>query len=137
MKIRTLIVDDVTLARNLLRRYLDKDPEIEIVGECANGREAITAIKNLAPDLVFLDVQMPKIGGFEVVETVGAANMPRVIFVTAHDEFAFKAFGLNALDYILKPFDEERLTNCVRHAKSQMKFDEPDGLRLSGRAITE
>ncbi len=107
MKIRTLIVDDVTLARNLLRRYLDKDPEIEIVGECANGREAITAIKNLAPDLVFLDVQMPKIGGFEVAETVGATNMPAVIFVTAYDEFALEAFALNALDYVLKPYDED------------------------------
>ncbi len=123
MKIRTLIVDDVTLARNLLRRYLARDPEIEIIGECANGREAITAIKNLAPDLVFLDLQMPKIGGFEVVETVGAANMPLVIFVTAYDEFAPEAFKVNALDYVLKPFDEERLTKSVRHAKRQMKFD--------------
>ncbi len=137
MKIRTLIVDDVALARNLIRRYLDKDPEIEIIGECANGREAITAIENLAPDLVFLDVQMPKIGGFEVVETIGAANMPRVIFVTAHDEFASKAITLNALDYILKPFDEERLTNCVRHAKRQMNFVEPDGTWLKRKAVTD
>lgn len=137
MKIKTLIVNDVVLARNLIRRYLDKDPEIEIIGKCANGREAIMAIKNLAPDLVFLDVQMPKIGGFEVVETVGAANMSPVIFVTAYDEFGFEAFKVNALDYILKPFDEERLTNSVRHAKRQMKFDEPAGLRLTGRAITE
>ncbi len=130
MKIRTLIVDDVTLARNLIRRYLDKDSEIEIVGECANGCEAIAAIERLAPDLVFLDVQMPKIGGFEVVETIGAANMPPVIFVTAYDEYAFKAFALNALDYILKPFDEERLRSSVRRAKRQMSFDEPAALWL-------
>ncbi len=131
MKIRTLIVDDVALARNLIRRYLDKDPEIEIIGECSNRREAITAIENLAPDLVFLDVQMPKIGGFEVVETVGAANMPAVIFVTAYDEFALEAFALNALDYVLKPYDEERLTNSIRHAKRQMNFDEPDKFLLT------
>lgn len=121
MKIRTIIVDDVALARNLIRRYLDKDPEIEIVAECANGREAIAAIVNFAPDLVFLDVQMPNIGGFEVVEIIGATNMPPVIFVTANDEFASEAFALNALDYILKPFGEERLTSGVRHAKRQMK----------------
>jgi two-component system LytT family response regulator len=123
MKIRTLIVDDMAVARDKIRRYLDEDPEIEVIGECVNGREAIAAIENLAPDLVFLDVQMPRIGGFEVVETIGAAKMPAVIFVTAYEEFAFKAFALNAFDYLLKPFDEERLSNSLRRAKRQMKFN--------------
>lgn len=135
MKIRTLLVDDLTLARNLIRRHLDKDPEIEIVGECANGREAVNAIRNLAPDLVFLDVQMPQIGGFEVVEIVGAENMPLVIFITAYDEFALKAFEINALDYILKPFDEERLLNSVRCAKRQMEFA-GERTEQTNRAIT-
>src|SRR5207248_2194780 len=85
MKIRTLIVDDMRLARQRLRRCLASDPEIEIIGECANGQEAINAIKERAPDLVFLDVQMPKIGGFEVLAAIGVEQMPAVVFVTAYD----------------------------------------------------
>ncbi|HEX8638558.1 MAG TPA: response regulator [Pyrinomonadaceae bacterium] len=131
MKIRTLIVDDMELARDRIKRHLAEDAEIEIVGECANGREAIAAIKNLAPDLVFLDVQMPVIDGFEVVETIGAANMPLIIFVTANDEFASRAFALNALDYILKPFGEERLTSGVTHAKRQMKAAQNERQQLN------
>jgi two-component system LytT family response regulator len=124
MSIRTIIVDDVELARERVKILLD-DPEIEIIAECENGREAIETIRDLQPDLVFLDVQMPKIDGFEVIETIGAGKMPTVIFVTAYDEFALRAFEVNAIDYLLKPFDEERLTKAVERAKQEIKKQEP------------
>lgn len=124
MSIRTIIVDDVDLARERIKIILN-DPEIEIVAECANGREAIKAIETLKPDLVFLDIQMPKIDGFEVVETIGVERMPAVIFVTAYDEFALRAFEINAVDYLLKPFDEERLSKSIRRAKREISREEP------------
>ncbi len=124
MNIRAIIVDDVELARERIRILLD-DAEIEIIGECENGREAIETIRNLKPDLVFLDVQMPKIGGFDVIETIGADEMPTVIFITAYDEFALRAFEVNAIDYLLKPFDEERLKKAVARAKREIKREEP------------
>ena len=124
MSIRTIIVDDVELARERIKILLD-DEEIEIVAECENGREAIETIRDLKPDLVFLDVQMPKIGGFEVIETIGAGKMPTVIFVTAYDEFALRAFEVNAIDYLLKPFDQERLVKAVERAKKEIKKQEP------------
>lgn len=120
MSIRTIIVDDVELARERIRMLLD-DAEIEIIAECENGRQAIEAIKTLQPDLVFLDVQMPKINGFEVVEIIGAEKMPIVIFVTAYDEFALRAFEVNALDYLLKPFDEERLKKALARARREIE----------------
>jgi two-component system LytT family response regulator len=121
MKIRTLIVDDMKLARERLKHVLAADPEIEIVGEATNGRQAVAAINDLQPGLVFLDVQMPKMGGFEVVEAVGAERMPPVVFVTAYDEYALKAFEVNALDYLLKPFDEERLLKTIGRVKRQIR----------------
>lgn len=124
MSIRTIIVDDVELARERVKILLD-DAEIEIVAECENGREAIETIRDLQPDLVFLDVQMPKINGFEVIEAIGAEKMPTVIFVTAYDEFALRAFEVNAIDYLLKPFDEERLAKAVARAKREIKKQEP------------
>jgi two-component system LytT family response regulator len=124
MSIRTIIVDDVELAREHVKILLN-DSEIEIVAECENGREAIETIQNLKPDLVFLDVQMPKIGGFKVIETIGAEKMPTVIFVTAYDEFALRAFEVNAIDYLLKPFDEVRLAKAVERAKREIKKQEP------------
>jgi two-component system LytT family response regulator len=128
MSIKTIIVDDVELARERINMLLD-DIEIEVVAECENGREAIEAIRDLKPDLVFLDVQMPKINGFEVIETIGAEKMPTVIFVTAYDEFALRAFEVNAIDYLLKPFDEERLAKAVARAKREIKKQEPpDGI---------
>jgi two-component system LytT family response regulator len=128
MSIKTIIVDDVELARERINMLLD-DIEIEVVAECENGREAIEAIRDLKPDLVFLDVQMPKISGFEVIETIGAEKMPTVIFVTAYDEFALRAFEVNAIDYLLKPFDEERLAKAVARAKREIKKQEPpDGI---------
>lgn len=124
MKIRTLIVDDVDLARERIKILLD-DAELEIVGEARNGREAIKAVRDLKPDLVFLDVQMPQIGGFDVIEAIGVEKMPAVIFVTAYDEFALRAFEINAVDYLLKPFDEERLKKAVQRAKREIRHTEP------------
>src|SRR5262249_39282852 len=103
MTIRVVVADDEPLARRGITARLAEWPEIEIVRECAGGREAIEAIRGLAPDLVFLDVQMPRIGGFEVVEAIGADAMPTVIFVTAFDQHALRAFDAQALDYLLKP----------------------------------
>jgi two-component system LytT family response regulator len=120
MSIKTIIVDDVELARAQIKFLLD-DPEIEIVAECENGREAIETIRDLKSDLIFLDVQMPKIGGFDVIETIGVKEMPTVIFVTAYDEFALRAFDVNAIDYLLKPFDEERLAKAIARAKREIK----------------
>jgi two-component system LytT family response regulator len=128
MKIRTLIVDDMNLARDRIKMLLAADEEIEIVAECANGREAVLAIEKLKPELVFLDVQMPQMGGFDVVRAIGAEQMPTTIFVTAYDEFALRAFEVNALDYLLKPFDEDRLEKAVRRAKQEIKKVEQESL---------
>lgn len=106
------------LARQRLRRYLRNDPEIKIVGESSNGNEAIEAIRADKPELVFLDVQMPEIDGFQVVEKVGTEEMPPVIFITAFDHFALRAFEVHAIDYLLKPFDEERLRFALNRAKN-------------------
>lgn len=128
MKIRTLIVDDMLLARKRVRRYLSVDPEVEIVGECADGHEAISAIESLSPDLLFLDVQMPELDGFDVLKAVGAEKIPAVIFVTAYDQFALRAFEVHALDYLLKPFDRERVRKALERAKAQLKHQESHGL---------
>ncbi|HKS28643.1 MAG TPA: LytTR family DNA-binding domain-containing protein [Pyrinomonadaceae bacterium] len=127
MSIRTIIVDDVELARERIKILLGDEEELEIIAECANGREAIKAISTLKPDLVFLDIQMPEIGGFEVVEAIGVEEMPPVIFVTAYDEFALRAFEINAVDYLLKPFDEARLKRAVERARREIDRLTPDG----------
>lgn len=134
MSIKTIIVDDVELARERIRILLDDD-EIEIVGEATNGREAIKAIKDLQPDLVFLDIQMPKIGGFEVIETIGVEEMPTVIFVTAYDEFALRAFEINAVDYLMKPFGEHRLKKAVEKAKRLIKSKNPDSENIKQKLV--
>lgn len=121
MQIRTLIVDDMLLARKRIRRYLSADPEIEIVGECSDGLKAISAIQELRPDLLFLDVQMPEIDGFQVLERVGPELVSAVIFVTAYDQFALRAFDVHALDYLLKPFERERFYRAIERAKAQIK----------------
>jgi two-component system, LytTR family, response regulator len=109
------------LARKRIRRYLSKDSEIEIVAECSNGREAIEAIREHQPQLVFMDVQMPETDGFDVLEAVASENPPTFIFVTAHDQFALRAFEVNAFDYLLKPFSEERLAATLERAKQQIQ----------------
>jgi two-component system LytT family response regulator len=116
-KIRTLIVDDEPLARSNLSVLLRLDPEIEIVGECASGAEALVQIRDLVPDLLFLDVQMPECDGFDVLEMLGKQLPPAVIFVTAYDQYALRAFEAGALDYLLKPFDNARFDLALDRAK--------------------
>lgn len=121
MKIlKVLIVDDEPPAREGLRLLLARDAQVELVGECANGQQAVTAIRALQPDLLFLDVQMPEMDGFAVLEQVGVAAMPLVIFVTAYDRYALRAFEVQALDYLLKPFTDERFFKALQRAKAQL-----------------
>jgi len=115
---RVIIVDDELLARAVLREHLGFFADVEIIGECANGFEAVKAIAELAPDLVFLDIQMPKLDGFEVVELAGAKT--HYVFVTAYDQFALRAFDVHALDYLLKPFTRERLAQALAHARERV-----------------
>ena len=119
-KIRTLIVDDEPLARSNLAVLLRLDSEIEIVGECSSGAEALIQIRDAKPDLLFLDVQMPECDGFDVLESLGADLPPAVVFVTAYDQYALRAFEAGALDYLLKPFDNDRFERALRRAKEKM-----------------
>jgi|SRR6185437_6579339 len=118
MKLRAVIVDDEPLARQVLREMLAGEASIEIVAECANGFEAVRAVAELKPDLLFLDVQMPKLDGFEVLELLqaGEAKHLAVVFVTAHEQHALRAFEVHALDYLLKPFSHERLRAAIARA---------------------
>jgi two-component system, LytTR family, response regulator len=116
-RIRTLIVDDEPLARSSLAVLLRLDPEIEILGECCSGAEALAQIRTSKPDLIFLDVQMPECDGFDVLEKLGADLPPAIVFVTAYDQYALRAFDAGALDYLLKPFDDTRLTRALERAK--------------------
>ena len=119
--IRVLLVDDEPLARSMLREMLQGDPYAAIVGESCNGREALEAIDLHSPDLLFLDVQMPEVGGFEVLSSLGKNRpLPHVIFVTAYDQYAVRAFEVHALDYLLKPFDQERFDVSWRRAREQI-----------------
>lgn len=120
MALRVVIVDDEAPARAKMRRYLADEPDVEVVGEAENGAEAVERIAELEPDLVFLDVQMPELDGFGVIETIGVESMPRVVFVTAYDEHALKAFEVRALDYLLKPFTPERFAAVMEHARMQL-----------------
>jgi len=116
----TLIVDDEELARRGLRARLERIPRVEIMGEATSGREAVDMIRNASPDLVFLDIQMPGLDGFDVVEAIGADAMPSVIFVTAYDEHALRAFEVHALDYLLKPLDEQRLQEALERCRAHV-----------------
>ncbi|MQA39092.1 LytR/AlgR family response regulator transcription factor [Rugamonas aquatica] len=122
---RIIIVDDEMLARGVVREYLAEHPDVEVVAECANGFEAVKAITELAPDLVFLDIQMPKLDGFEVAELAGAKT--RYIFATAFDQYAIKAFEFHALDYLLKPFSQQRFDQALAHARVNMGKGDGDG----------
>ncbi|MCI0695278.1 LytTR family DNA-binding domain-containing protein [candidate division KSB1 bacterium] len=121
MKIRTLIVDDEPLARERIRTLLADELDLEIIGECANGHEAVGAIQRDKPDLLFLDVQMPELDGFGVLQRLGAEKLPAVIFVTAYDQYALRAFEVHALDYLLKPFDRERFQKALQRARLQIQ----------------
>jgi two-component system LytT family response regulator len=116
--LRVVIVDDEPLARGVVREYLAADGRVEVVAECGNGFDAVKAVSELAPDLVFLDVQMPKLDGFEVLELLGR-SVP-VIFTTAYDKYALQAFDVHAVDYLLKPFSEERFADALSRARERL-----------------
>ncbi len=133
-KIRTLIVDDEPLARERIRALLSEQPDIEVIGEARDGEEAVQTILSQEPDLVFLDIQMPKMDGFEVIRTVGPENMPLVVFVTAYDQHALKAFDVRALDYLLKPFDRERFAESIGRVRQAIERSGTDEI---GRRLLE
>ena len=132
-KIRTAIVDDEPLARRNIRLLLKDENEIEIIGEAASGREALDLIRKHSPDLVFLDIQMPEMDGFGVLENIEAEQLPVIVFVTAFDQYALKAFEFHALDYLLKPFDDARFDKALRQAKRQI--EQRDVKDLSERLV--
>jgi two-component system LytT family response regulator len=120
-KVRVLVADDEPLARERLRTLLTREEWVDLVAECPNGTDTIEAIDRLQPDLVFLDVQMPGANGFDVIEAVGPARMPLVVFVTAYDHYALRAFDVHALDYLLKPFDRQRFHEALVRARQQLE----------------
>jgi two-component system LytT family response regulator len=134
---KAIIIDDEELARKLIRNYLADNPGIEIIGEFENGFEGIKAIADLKPDLIFLDIQMPKINGFEMLELID--NPPEVIFITAHNEYAIRAFEMNAVDYLLKPYSKDRLLAAVAKAKERIQTGKAQGgiPQLVHQPITE
>jgi two-component system, LytTR family, response regulator len=120
MKIRAIIADDEPLAREGIRTFLAEEPDVEVVGECADGASAVRAVEKRRPDLLFLDVQMPRLDGFDVLEAIASESMPLVIFTTAHDEHAIRAFEVNALDYLLKPFKQARFKTALQRAREHL-----------------
>lgn len=121
--LRVVIVDDEPLARAVIREYLKPHTDVEVVAECGNGFETVKAVSELSPDLLFLDVQMPKLDGFEVLELIGR-SVP-VVFTTAHDQYALRAFDVHAVDYLLKPFDEPRFAEALSRARARIQAREP------------
>ncbi len=119
-KIRTLVVDDEPMARERVLSLLQQEEDVEVVGECSDGSQALAAIQHHAPDLVFLDVQMPELDGFAVLEAIGGNRMPAVVFVTAFDQYAVRAFDAQAIDYVLKPIDTERFRRALQRARSHL-----------------
>jgi len=126
VKIRALIVDDEPLARERIRALLEAEGDVEIVAECRDGVEAVEALRRDPPDLVFLDVQIPEVDGFEVIERVGVDRMPAVVFVTAYDQYALQAFEVHAVDYLLKPFDQDRFQKALHQARRAVQ-SRPNG----------
>jgi two-component system LytT family response regulator len=129
-KIRTVIIEDETPAREILKHYLKDYPEIEVIAECADGFSGLKTISTMKPELVFLDIQMPRLTGFELIEVM--TEKPVIIFTTAYDQFAIKAFEMNAVDYLLKPFPKERLRSAISKAAEKLgrtKDQEPDSSR--------
>src|ERR671925_690929 len=132
-KLTTLIVDDEPLARERLLGLLSNESDIEVLGQCRDGEEAVSAIHERHPDLVLLDVEMPRMDGFEVIDTIGPERMPMVIFVTAYDQHALRAFQVRALDYLLKPFDRERFRDALQRARKQVERE--DGGEIGRRLL--
>ncbi len=137
MKIRTLIVDDEPLAREWVRNGLQDEPDLEVIGECGDGFDAVKAIAADKPDLVLLDVQMPGLDGFGVLASLGAENLPAVIFVTAFDRYALKAFEAHAVDYLMKPFSSERLHEAVDRARAAIDRSASKNLKAELQALLQ
>jgi two-component system LytT family response regulator len=137
MKLRALIVDDEPLAREWVRGAVAEDQELEVIGECGNGFEAAEAIRRLKPDLVFLDVQMPGLDGFGVLEALSPEEIPAIVFVTAFDQYAVRAFEAQAVDYLMKPFSRERLEEAVRRVRELLKGRSLEDFRESIGKIVE
>jgi len=135
--IRALIVDDEALARKFIRRMLKDDRDFEIIGECSNGKETVAAIRKENPDIVFLDVQMPEMDGLAVLESIGIERLPEIIFTTAYEQYAIRAFELHALDYLLKPFDQARFKDAIKHAKERFRSERQNAGRLQINALLE
>ena len=133
--IRVLTVDDEPLGRERLRNFLALEREVSHVGEATNGEEAVSRIRDLKPDLVFLDIQLPGFTGFGVLERLSDQKIPAVVFVTAHDDFALKAFEVNAVDYLLKPFDRERFRKALHRATERLRTSRPDDLSNQLNAV--
>jgi len=136
-RIRTLIVDDEPLARRKIRRMLSRDPEVEILDDCSNGRDAISAIGVQRPDLLLLDVQMPEVDGFDVLESITPSRMPFVIFITAYDQYALRAFEVSAVDYLVKPFDRRRFEKALQRAKSRLATERGSEVNQQTLALLE
>lgn len=136
-RIRALIVDDEPLARDCVRLALEQEHDVTVVGECADGPSAVDAIRAHDPDLVFLDVQMPGLDGFGVIERIGADAMPPVLFVTAYDKHALRAFAVHALDFLLKPFDDARFRDALDHARRRLSEEGRLGMRDALNGLLE
>jgi two-component system LytT family response regulator len=133
MRIRALIVDDEPLARERMRSLLSEEPDVEVVGEAADGIKAVLAIEEQKPDVVFLDVEIPNMDGFHILQSVGSDRIPAIVFVTAHDQYALRAFDVRAVDYVLKPFGRERLQKALERAKAQISREKSSD--LSGQLV--
>lgn len=120
-RLRVVLADDEPMARTSVRALLSRDPEVELVAECANGMQAVEAVRALHPDILFLDIQMPGMGGFDVIEALEDEQLPVIVFATAFDRYALDAFEVHAVDYILKPFDDERFAKALEHAKERVR----------------
>ena len=125
-RLRTILVDDEALSLDLLKSILADIPEVEIIGTCKNGREAVEMATEETPDLLFLDVQMPGLNGFQVVQRLQSDIMPMIVFATAYDKYASEAFDLHAVDYVLKPFESERIQRAVARVLHRMADMEQD-----------
>src|ERR1043165_7310647 len=137
LSIRALIADDEALARKFIRRMLKDDRDFEIVGECSNGKETVAMIRKESPDVVFLDVQMPEMDGLAVLESIGIERLPEIIFTTAYESYAIRAFELHALDYLLKPFDQVRFKAALKYAKERFHSQHDEEKRLQIGTLLE
>lgn len=136
-RIKALIADDEALARKFIRGILKQDHEVELVGECSNGKDAVAMIRRHKPDVVFLDIQMPEMDGFKVLETLRLEHLPEIVFTTAYESYAIRAFELHALDYLLKPFDQVRFKAALKHVKERIHSQQLEDSRLQIGTLLE